>query len=111
VSTALLDRLNAQYAPGWRPNPGDAIAGTVVALAERVASASSAYPVVTLRQEDGEPVALHAFHTVLRHELKAHNPAVGDTLAVKYLGTRQGARPYRPYHAYRVVVERAATTG
>jgi hypothetical protein len=92
----LQDQLDAEFAPAWRPAPGEKVVGTVVALDTRD-GAFGRYPIVTLNT-GGEEVALHAFHEVLANELARLAPKIGDELGVKYLGqhTEKG------YHQYRV---------
>ena len=58
------------------------------------------------RNDDGPEVAVHAFHTVLKHEIANKRPQVGDELAVKYLGIPDG----KSYEAYRVLVEKKEQT-
>jgi hypothetical protein len=59
-----------------------------------------AYPVVTIRSEDGQEHAVHAFHSVLKRELARRRPRPGDPLAIKYEGKQQGAK--YEYHSYKV---------
>lgn len=60
------------------------------------------YPIVTIRQDDGEEVAVHGFHTVLKRELAKLAPKVGDQIGVKYVGIPAG----KSYELYRVILER-----
>ena len=76
---SLADRLD-EYAEAWRPEPGDKLIGTILAIDHRQSSYDdTAYPVVTLDVEDGSsegaaPIAVgtekawHAYHTVPRNE-------------------------------------------
>jgi hypothetical protein len=50
--SSLLERLNNDYAPGWKPKPGDSIVGEVVGLSERTSDYQT-YGIVTVRQDDG----------------------------------------------------------
>jgi hypothetical protein len=43
----------------------------------------------------------HAFGTVPENELKKQSPRVGDLIAAKYFGVREGTE----YKAYRIIVE------
>lgn len=85
------------YAEGWKPSPGDEVAGRVIDIAA-TDGGWGPYPVVTLAGEDGVEVAVHAFHDVLKSELARRRPKVGDELSIKYLGQPNG----KNYHAYRV---------
>ncbi|MGH3032118.1 MAG: hypothetical protein ACRDNE_15410 [Gaiellaceae bacterium] len=99
----LADRLDTDYAEAWRPEPGEKLIGEVVSLVERE-GAYGAYPVVTIRRDDGTEAALHAFQTVAAEQLARARPKVGDRLGIKYIGERQGGE--RRYHDWRVVVDR-----
>jgi hypothetical protein len=103
--TTIDDQLDRDFAPAWRPKPGDQIVGVVTDLAVRDGDYGR-YPVVTIRAEgsgfDGE-VAIHAFHAVLASELARVEPKVGDQIGIRYLGLVDGAE--RSYHGYRVAKE------
>lgn len=99
-SNSIEDRLDADYAKAWQPVPGGKIVGETVAISERVGGYGR-YPIVTLRQEDGEERAIHAFHEVLQNELARIAPKIGDTIGIKY----GGKDAEKGYHRYRVVRE------
>lgn len=105
VPQSLDARLDADFAPAWRPEPGEKIVGEVVAISEREGSFGR-YPIVTLRGPRGGERAIHAFHTVLRDKLAESAPAIGERLGVKYEGKVQG-NGREGYHAYKVIVDRA----
>jgi len=104
----LLDRVNREPAPGWKPNPGDAIIGTVVDLDSMTSDYGDPYPVVVIAGDDGTETSLHCFHSVLRREVAQKQVRPGDRLAVKYLGTHESRTGGKPYEAYRVAVEKSA---
>jgi len=91
------------YAPGWKPEPGDTVMGTVKAL-DNGYSQWGEYKIVTLIQENGEEVAVHAFHTVLENALKRIRPVPGDKIAIRYVGeqTPKGDPNGKPFHVYQV---------
>lgn len=97
-----LDRLTREEI-GWRPDVGDMIVGQIVDLQQR----STEYgpcPVVVVKPNDVEAygdkfVAVWAFHYVLRGELKAARPQVGDMIAVKRLPDGDG------YHLFKVAIK------
>lgn len=95
-SDSVLDDLDREYAPAWKPEPGEKIAGIVTEISEREGTFGR-YPIVTLRTEDGE-FAVHAFHEVLQNELARLAPKPGDMLGIKYAGKDEE----RGYHRYRV---------
>jgi hypothetical protein len=98
---SLAERLDST-AEGWKPSPGDKLIGTVVEVDERT-SHYGAYPLVVVETDDGDEVAVHGFHTVLKNELARKRPAPGDLLGIVY----QGRDTERNYEKYRVVLERA----
>lgn len=80
--------LNIMTAPGWQPNPGDNVTGTVVSL-RGGESEYGKYPVLTIERDDtGEFVAVHAFHTVLFKELSKLKPTTGSRLSITYAGKK-----------------------
>jgi hypothetical protein len=105
--TSLEDRLDADFPPAWRPEPGDKLVGEVVGVSERTGGYGS-YPIVTLRCEDGEEVAIHAFRTVLASRLADVKPRIGEQLGVKYEGEIDGGE--RRYHSYKLAIDRPERT-
>lgn len=99
----LEDRLNAPPTKGWKPQPGDMLIGTILEIGTAT-STYGEYPLIVV-DADGGPVAVHAFHSVLRNELKRLSPSEGDRLGIKYLGRVQGND--QTYESYTVAVERA----
>lgn len=95
MSTIHQD-LDRDFAPAWKPSPGDKLVGIITDLSTRDGEYGT-YPIVTVRSEDGE-YALHAFHEVLQNELARVAPKVGDQLGIKYVGKD----PDKGYHRYRV---------
>lgn len=95
--------FESDYAPGWRPTPGDQVQGKVTNVEGTVGFNGKPYAVVTIEQENGQELAIHAFHTVLRRELAQRRIKVGDDLSVKYLGKKGDGGSYgRGYDVYRV---------
>jgi hypothetical protein len=71
-------------------------------LSEREGFDGSPYPIVTIRAENGDELAVHAFHTVLANELARIRPKVGDELGIRYGGRVRGENSRSSYHSYRV---------
>jgi hypothetical protein len=94
---SIEEQLDAEYAPAWRPDPGDKLVGIVTEISERE-GAFGVYPIVTVMGDDGETLAFHAFHEVAQNELARLAPKLGDAIGVKYLGKDEA----RGYHRYRV---------
>ena len=117
----LLDQLDEPMAESWIGEPDDKLVGTVTNLSSRDGGYGE-YPIVTLDVESGtvggKPIevpvtlALHGLGTVLQGELWAEGKpgawklGIGDTLAVKYLGKKQGRT--NEYDAWRVIIKRAS---
>lgn len=102
---SLEERLDADWAPAWRPEAGEKLVGEVTALDKRTGYGGHEYAVLTVRAEDGQEWSVHAFHSVLANELREAKPKVGERIGVKYLGQREGAGG-SSYHAYRVLIDR-----
>jgi hypothetical protein len=109
ASDALRDELLREPAPGWRPEPGDVLIGRVIGFDERPGFAGVMYPIIEVERDDGERVAVHAFHTVLRDELARHKPKRGDRLGIAYHGERRTGDGDNTYQLYRVRVVRNET--
>jgi hypothetical protein len=107
ASAAANDPNNAAdqaaFAPAWRwENAGDGIEGVVVSTGSRVTdNHPEGYPIVTVRQANGEDLAIHGLTTVLKNEINEKNVRVGDTFAAIYDGKKAGGSG-RQYHAFRV---------
>jgi hypothetical protein len=107
--SSIEDRLDASFAPAWRPDVDDRLIGEVVALSERDGGYGS-YPILTIRRDSGEELAVHAMHQVLSSQLAELRPKVGDRIAIKYLGKIANKAGNGSYHGYRAVSD-AATGG
>jgi hypothetical protein len=55
---------NGDYAPAWRPDPGDVIEGEVV-RAEEGGLGDERHPIWTIRRDDGSEAAVHGWHAML----------------------------------------------
>jgi hypothetical protein len=110
----LADRVDSFPDP-WLHEPGDKLIGEIVELAT-ADKGFGPYSMVTVlvsgpgSSEQGGKVipagcerVWHAFGTVPENELKKQTPRVGDLIAAKYFGVRDGT----DYKAYRILVESA----
>jgi hypothetical protein len=95
-SRNLETRLDSS-AEAWKPSPGEKLIGVVVDVDSRTTEYGT-YVVLTLRQENGDERAVHAFHTVLKREFAKRPPRLGEELGIKYLGKSD-----KGYEAYRIV--------
>lgn len=79
----------------WRPEPGDAVAGKVLAIFT-AESEFGAYPLITLDPGGDSPlVDVHCFHIWLKSDIARLQVREGDTLGVKFVdrnGPREAAR-------------------
>jgi hypothetical protein len=99
----LEDRLDST-AEAWRPEPGDKVVGVVADVDSRTTEFGT-YPIVTLRTDADEEIAVHAFHTVLKREFAKRPPRLGEGLGIKYLGKSE-----KGYEGYRIVWQDVAPT-
>jgi hypothetical protein len=106
MSDDILDRLDKDYAPGWKPEPGDKVAGVVVERSQRDGGFGM-YPIITVRQDSGAEIAIHASSTVIQNEVTAQDPQPGDQIGVLYQGEKTAKDGRSTYHAYRVIVVKA----
>jgi hypothetical protein len=92
---SLDERLDS-FAEAWKPEPGEKLVGVVVDLDSRETEYGR-YAIVTLRTDEGDERAVHAYHTVLAREFEKRTPRLGERLGVKYLGKSD-----KGYEGYRV---------
>ena len=108
---SLEDRLESGLPSAWRPDQEDPdlIIGEVVDI-QVGTSDYDPYPLVVIKQDDGEEKAIHGFHTVLKNELLKNKPQIGERIGIKYLGeqaTKPGSK-FKSFIGYRVKMDRAA---
>lgn len=107
--------LEAGEAPGWKPEEGDILVGTVVALSTGWSDYKDGYyPIITVQpdpndckpypphsdSEEGQPVAIHGFQFVLEDRFTALKPTVGERIGVKMgskIPTKDGKRSVQTY--------------
>lgn len=101
--------MNLDMAPAWRPVVGEVLVGKVLDISRGWSDqAEKYYPIITVKPEspvtrlkDGvtdnastdakdyeasaDPVAVHAFHTVLYMRLTELRPTVGERVGIKYV--------------------------
>jgi hypothetical protein len=75
-------------APAWRPSPGDTLIGEVTGLRMGNDNGYGTYPIVVVKREDGTVASMHAFHTLLREQLRDLGCNIGMRIAVTYDGER-----------------------
>jgi hypothetical protein len=101
-----LERQATQDFPrSWVPSEADpSIVGEFLRL-EQGTTAYGPARIVVLKTKDGSERSVWLFHTVLRNEFARVRPKVGELVAVRYLGKKQGAQG-QAYESYRVVSQR-----
>ena len=103
----IIDDLDRNFAPAWRPDAGDTLIGKVVGISARDGGFGE-YPIVVVRpgQTAETELAFHAIHTVAQNELASKKPQIGEMIAIKYVGKRESASGKAKYHGYKVVIDR-----
>jgi hypothetical protein len=86
--------------PGWQPEPGDKVMGTVLFVTMSEEGTWGSYPIIGIATSDGG-VSVHCFHSVLRKATSSVE--VGDLVGIKYKGERRGAN--QTYADYNVIVK------
>ncbi len=104
---SITDELDREYAPAWRPDPGDKLIGIVVAIDDRDGGYGP-YKILTIRQDDGEELAWHAMHDVAKSKVAEENPKVDDQIGAKYRGFTAKQDASGKYHDYALVVKHVA---
>lgn len=101
----ILDALNRPPSKGWKPAPGETLSGTVVDLYDSSPGEYGEYPIMEVATNDGEIIAVHAFHTTLKSALERRKPKVGDRIGLRYEGrTTSGGFGDKGYESYRMIV-------
>jgi hypothetical protein len=101
-----LEQQAAQDFPkSWVPSESDpSIVGEFLRL-EQGTTAFGPARIVVLKTKDGNERSLWLFHSVLKNEFNRVRPKVGELVAVRYLGKKQGAAGQK-YESYRVIAQR-----
>jgi hypothetical protein len=82
----FFHNMNRDIAPAWRPEPGTTMVGTLNGLRMGRDGGYGEYPILIYTLDDGSVVSLHAFHTILRDQLREMKPKTGDRHLVHYIG-------------------------
>lgn len=111
-----LELIKIKSAVAWRPAPGDTVSGTIVRVLRRETNSEfGAYPLVVMDTGEAQYTAVHAFHTILRDQLREIKAGPGDQITIVYQGKieskndaperdDQGNPRKRKYHAYILIV-------
>lgn len=102
-------QLDQDYAPAWRPEKeGDSILGTITTVSMGH-SEYGTYPIITVVTSDGEMLAVHGFHGVLKQRLIEIRPKVDEVIGIKFIGhivPEDGEKGVNDYYAYKVIINR-----
>lgn len=114
MGRTMEERMNAPDPEGWRPEVGDVVIGTI----DEVTTGNGdfgEYPLLIIEKADGEFIAVHAFHSVLRNEIESLQPSEGDEIGVKYLGKKEPKgglkKGMSPFENYKVKLDRKSPAG
>ncbi len=111
MTTAQRKALAAKHPDSWIPiEAGDVLEGKITDLTyawSDVRNGGSNYPLLTVEQENGAELKVHAFGTVLYNEIMRQRPEIGDRVKLVYVGADESkAKPgQNAPEIYRVRVE------
>lgn len=105
----LLDSISEDTGVAWQPHNDDeqpdGIQGKVTVISSVPTDAKygevSDVPLWTIETKDGDEWSVRGYGTVLRGQMEQADPNVGDFVAIKYFGVRQGKN--NDYQNYKVV--------
>lgn len=107
--SAMVDRehttadpfADRPHAAAWAPQPGERLTGRIEGFATYDAGWGR-YPILVIKPDDGEPVAVHAQRQVLSRELAKLQPVAGEPIAIRYDGQVERSDGSGSYHRYTV---------
>lgn len=111
----FMDGLDAEYAPGWRPEPGDTIQGIIDDMSERDGGYGT-YPILTVRRITGaegsetltsDRVAIHCMGAALAGWVAEKGLKRGDRIALRYNGKKPTKDGKNTFHDYSKTLQRA----
>jgi hypothetical protein len=111
----LLNSVDEDDAEGWVPTErGESVSGVVVKIGQTRSDFPSPgqdpmCPTVTILTKDGTKYRIIGYGSVLRKEMEANMPQVGDLFAVKYWGekpVRRGPFAGKNYRHFSTAVKR-----
>lgn len=103
MSTRTIDELLDISSKAWKPEEDSpaSISGELIERKVMPGEKYGPYPFLSvLPAGASEAWAVHVFGTVLKNEVEAQDPQVGDQVGIKYLGTPAG----KEYKLYKLVV-------
>lgn len=106
----MTEEFDFDYAEGWKPRPGETLIGVVTEATVRQGNYEP-YPLITVRQDNGESRAFHAFHTVAANQIAELNVQPGDRVGIKYMGKLTTKDGRGSYEGYRIRKSGGASAG
>ena len=104
VDPELAALLDKGLAKGWLPQPGDKVGGVLIDRYDGTSDYGE-YPILEIEQSNGEVIAVHGFHRVLRSQIERKDPRLGDKVGVHYYGLHDRNRAGQsPPAMYKLVV-------
>lgn len=95
-----LDEIG-EHAPMWKPTEGDSITGVVRRYVDVELEKSGLTRICTLQTSPTECMAVFLSATVLRSEFARQQPAIGERIFIRFLGTPKN----KNYHKYVLKVQ------
>jgi hypothetical protein len=109
-AAALAERASAARATSWRPQvKGNGHPNPLAGVLVRLEHATTSYGrcgVIVLRAPDGQEWRVWCLHAVLKDELRAAAPRVGELVAIRYEGRVEPTNGGSAYERFCVLVDR-----
>ena len=109
MNPSIVDQLDREYAPAWKPAKNDKLVGALVAL-DVYDAGYGPYKILTVRQENGEELAWRAYHDVAKGKVDEAEAAgrlkLGVEIGIKYRGLIPNRSGSGKYHDYALIVAR-----
>ena len=104
IETAL-DKLTADDESIFWDSPavGEVLAGVLTATERGTTRDGDDYPILVLETPTSGTVRVRASRTQLRSKLREKQPTIGDTIALRFDGSKRSAKG-RDFYAYSVAV-------
>lgn len=112
-SVDLLDEISDDDSlpPRWDEDEEPGIQGVVVERTTMTSKFSDEEnPVVVLKKPDGEKRTIYGSRKRSRAEIEQKDPQVGDTFAMKFLGSKTTKDGENEYFQYKALVRRGSGT-
>lgn len=103
----LLDEITEDQGDAWMPADDDEMPEGIQGKVINVSTVETdqkygggSVPLLEIQEKDGHIWSVRGYHTVLRNQIEKNNPQVGDTIAIKYLGTKENKKGDNSYENY-----------